>query len=104
MAFHLQEGLDLAERQVFPVPEGDKLVEGAEQLVGILHNLPLVQGLACARNDLGEEVEGIDVLQDIALSVGDEDHVKLIEGLINEANVVLLDGGMLGPRIGELRE
>lgn len=104
MAFHLQEGLDLAERQVFSVPEGNKLVKSAEQLVGILHNLSLVQGLAGARHDLGEEVKGIDVLQDIALSVGDEDHVKLIEGLINEANIVLLDGGVLGPRVGELGE
>lgn len=104
MAFHLQEGLDLAERQVFSVPERDKLVEGAEQLVGILHNLSLVQGLAGARHDLGEEVKGIDVLQDVALSVGDEDHVEFVEGLINEANIVLLDGGVLGARVGELGE
>lgn len=104
MTFHLQEGLDLAEGQVLSVSQCDELVESAEQLVGIFHDLPFVQGSARAGNDLGEEMEGVDVLQDVALSVGYEDHVELVEGLIDEANIVLLDNGVLSSRVGQFRK
>jgi hypothetical protein len=102
VTLHLEEGLDLADSQVFPVTEGDQLVEGAKQLVGILEDLPLVQALARASDHLGEEVKGIDVLQNVGLLVGDEDHVELIQGLVHEANIVLLDCGMLGAAVSEL--
>jgi hypothetical protein len=38
------------------------------------------------------------------LAVGNEDHVKLVEGLVNESNVVLLDDGVLCAAIGEFGE
>ena len=101
---HLEEGLDLADGQVLPVAQGDQLIERAEQLVGIAEDLALVQTLACAGNDLGEEVEGVDVLQDVGLAVGNEHHVELIQGLVDEADVVLLHGGVLGARVGQLGE
>lgn len=49
-------------------------------------------------------MERVDVLQDVGLAVGDENHVQLVQGLVDEANVVLLDGGMLCTRIGKPRE
>lgn len=104
MRLHLEEGLDLADRQVFPVTQSNQLIEGAEQLVCVLQNLPLVETSACAGDDLGEEVEGIDVLQDVGLLVRDEDHVELVQRLVHEADIVLLDGSVLGARIGELGE
>lgn len=42
MTLHLQEGLDLANSQVFPVAKSDQLVKGAEQLVCVPENLTLV--------------------------------------------------------------
>ena len=62
MRLHLQEGLDLAKRQVLPVAQRDQLVKGAEQLVGILDDFPLVQSLARAGDYLREEVQGVNVL------------------------------------------
>lgn len=56
MTLHLQEGLDLTDGQVLPVPQSDKLIEGAKQLVCVLHNFPFVQALASAGDDLCEEV------------------------------------------------
>jgi len=56
---------------------------------------PLVQTPASAADDLGEEVEGVDILEDVGLAVGDEDHVQLVQRLVYEADIVLLDGGML---------
>lgn len=89
--FHIKEGLDLAESEVLPVTHSDEFIEGAEQLKCIAQNLPFVQALADASNNLGEQVKRINVLQNVGLAVGDEDHVKLIQGLVYEADVVLLD-------------
>ena len=49
-------------------------------------------------------MQRVDVLQDVALAVGDEDDVEFVEGLVDEADVVLLDGGVLGGGVGELGE
>jgi hypothetical protein len=38
------------------------------------------------------------------LTVGDENNVQLIQWLVYESHVVLLNGGVLGLRIGELGE
>lgn len=102
VTLHLEEGLDLVDRQVLPVTKGDQLIEGTEQFVGILQDFPLVQALARASNDLGEEVEGVNVLEDIGLFIGDENHVELIQGLVHEANIVLFDRGVLGAAVSEL--
>lgn len=56
VTLHLQEGLDLADGQVLPVPQGDQLIEGAEELEGILENLAFLQILAGAGDDLGKEM------------------------------------------------
>lgn len=56
VTLHLEKGLDLADGQVLPVAQSDQLVESAEQLVGILDDLALVQALASAGDDLGKEV------------------------------------------------
>ena len=104
MRLHLQEGLDLADGQVLPVAKRDQLVECAKQLVGIAEDLAFVQALACAGNDLGEEVEGVDVPQDVGLAVGNKHHVQLIKGLVDEADVVLLHRRVLGARVGQLGE
>lgn len=104
MALHLQEGLDLADGQVLPVSQGDQLVESAEQLIGILDDLPFVQALARAGDNLGEEMERIDVLEDVGLAVGDEDHVELVQGLVDKTDVVLLNCGMLRTAVGQLGE
>lgn len=102
MTLHLEEGLDLAEGQVLSVPERDQFVKGAEEIVGIAENFPLIEALACVRHHLGEEVEGVNVLQDVGLLVRDEDHVELVKGLVDKSDVVLLDRGMLGSTVCQL--
>lgn len=104
MTLHIKEGLDLANGQILAVSQGDEFVKGAEELVGILDDFPLIETLACAGDDLGEQMKGVDVLEDVGLTVGDEHHVKLVEGLVDEADIVLLDGGVLGAAVGELGE
>lgn len=56
MTLHLQEGLDLADGEILPIPQGDQLIECAEELEGILENLTFLQILAGAGDDLGEEM------------------------------------------------
>jgi hypothetical protein len=75
VTLHLDERLDLAEGQVLAVSERDQLVESAQKLICISGDFPLVKALACAGDNLSEQVEGVDVLQDVGLAVGDEDHV-----------------------------
>lgn len=104
MRFHIKEGLDLAKGEVLPVAHGDEFIKGAKQLECIAQNLPLVQALADAGNNLGEKVERINVLQNVGLAVGDEDHVQLVQGLVDEAYIVLLDRRVLGSTVGELGE
>ena len=104
MGLHLEESLDLADGQVLAVAQGDQLIESAEQFVGISEDFALVQTLACAGDHLGKEMERVDVLQNVGLAVGDEDHVQLVQGLVDKADVVLLDRGMLRARVGQFRE
>lgn len=56
MTLHFQECLDLTDGQVLPVPKGDQLIEGAQELEGILQDFTLLQTLAGAGDDLGKEV------------------------------------------------
>lgn len=104
MTLHLQEGLDLTDGQILPVAEGDQLIEGAQELESILQDLPLLQTLAGAGDDLGKEMQGVDVLEDVGLAVCDEDHVELIERLVDESDVILLDSRMLGAAVCKLGE
>lgn len=100
MTFHLEEGLDLAKGQVLPVSERDQLVKGAKEIVGIAEDFPFIKALACTRDHLGKEVQGVDVLEDVGLLVRDEDHVELVKGLVDKSDVVLFDRGMLGSAVG----
>jgi hypothetical protein len=38
------------------------------------------------------------------LTVGDQDDVELVQWLVDESNIILLDGGVLSPRIRKLGE
>jgi hypothetical protein len=46
----------------------------------------------------------VDVLEDVGLAVGDENHVELVERLINEAHIILLNSRMLSSSICQLWE
>lgn len=94
----------MADVEVLAVAEGNELVESAEQLVGIAQDFSLVEGLAGASDDLGKEVEGVDILEDVGLLVGDEHHVELVQWLVDKADIVLLDRSMLRSALGKLRE
>jgi hypothetical protein len=104
MTLHLKEGLYLRQRQILPVAQGHNLIECAEELKGIAKYFPLIQTLANACNDLGEEMQAVNVLEDVGLSVCDEHDVEFVQRLIDEADVVLLDGGVLGAGIRKFRE
>ena len=49
-------------------------------------------------------MQGVYVLQNVRLLVGNEHHVQLVERLVDEANVVLLDCRVLRPRVRRLGE
>lgn len=107
MTLHFHEGLDLAYGEVLAISKGNELIEGAEKFVCISRDFPLVQRLACASDDLGKQVQRVDVLQDVGLPVRDEDHVELVQGLIYESNIILFHGRMLSTgvcKLGKRRE
>lgn len=104
MTLHVQEGLDLAQCKVLAVSQSDQLVKGTEQLECVAQDLPLVQAPAYARDNLSEKVKGVDVLEDVRLAVGDQDHVQLVQWLVDEADVVLLDSRMLRAGVRKFRE
>ncbi len=51
-----------------------------------------------------EEVERLDVLEDVAVLVGDEDHVQVLQGLVDVADVLRLDRRVLAARADQLGE
>lgn len=104
MALHVHERPDLADSQVLAITQRHQLIKCAEQLVCISENFPLIQTLAGARHDLSEQVQGVDVLQDVGLPIGDEHHIELVEGLVDESDIVLLDSRVLRAAVGELGE
>lgn len=99
MTLHLQKRLNLTDGEILPIPKRDQLIEGAEEIEGMFEDLALVQALANAANYLGEEVERVNVLEDVRLFVRNEHHVKLIKGLVDESDIVLLDCRVLCPRV-----
>lgn len=104
VTFHFQKGLYLAYGEVFPVPKRNQLIKGTEKFVGISDNLSLIKSSACAGNDLSEQVQGVDVLENVGLLVGDEHHVELVKRLVDKSNIVLLNGSVLGAAVGQLWE
>lgn len=104
MTLHVKECLDLANGQILAVTKGDELIKSTEQLVGVLNNLALVQALTGASDHLCKQVQRVDVLQNIRLAVGDENHVKFVEGLINKSDIVLFDDRVLCTAVGEFGE
>lgn len=95
MTLHLKKCLDLAQRKVFAIAQCNQLVKCAEQFISIAKYFSLIQAFAYASDNLRKEMERVDVLQDIRLSIGDEYHVKLVKGLVDIANIVLLNSCML---------
>lgn len=104
MTLHLEESLDLADGEVLPVSERHQLVKGTDQFEGIAEDLPFVEALAGAGDDLGEQVQRVNVLEDVGLLVGDEHHVQLVQRLVDKSDIVLLDGRVLGAGVGRLGE
>lgn len=104
VTLHLQEGLNLRQRQVLPVSQGHQLIERAQQLKGIAQDFPLIEALANAGSHLGKKVQAIDVLENVGLAVGNKDNVELIQWLVHEAHVVLLDCCVLGSGVGQFGE
>jgi hypothetical protein len=104
VTLHLQESLDLRQRQVLPVSQSYQLVECAQQLEGIASNLPLIQTFADASGDLSKQVQAVDILENIGLAIGDQDNIQFVQWLVHEADVVLLDSGVLGSGIRKLGE
>lgn len=102
MTLHFQECLNLRKGQVLSITQCHQFIECAQQLEGIAEDFPLIQALANAGGHLGEQMKTVDILKDIRLTVGDQDNVQLIQWLIDEADVVLFNGGVLGPRICKL--
>jgi hypothetical protein len=101
VTLHLEKSPNLVDGQVLAVPERHNLVKGAQQVVGVVEDAALVDALARARHDLRKEVQQVNVLEDVGLPVGDEHHVKLVEGLVDEADVVLLHRCVLRAAVGE---
>ena len=104
MTLHFQECLDLADCEVLPVPKGNQLIESTKKFICIPQYFSFVQGLACACNDLCEEMEGIDVLEDVGLAIRNENHVEFVKRLVHKTDIVLLNGCMLGTRVCQLWE
>ena len=78
MTLHVKEGLDLTQGEILPIAQGHKFIESAQEFECIPKNFPLVQTLADAADDLREEMKGVNVLQDVRLPVGDQNHVELV--------------------------
>lgn len=91
--FHLQECSDLGKGQVLSVTQSNDFIKCTEQVKGILQNLPLVQGLANAGDELSEQMKRVDILKDVGLFIRNQDHIQLVEWLVNIADVVGFDTG-----------
>lgn len=52
----------------------------------------------------GEESERLQVLQDVAVLGGDEDHVEFLQRLVHIANTVCFHKGVLLARVHQFRE
>lgn len=102
--FHLQECFDLRERQILSVSQCHQLIICAEQLERIAEDLSFVETLADACGHLRKEMQTVDVLQNVRLTIGNENHVELIQWLVHKSHIVLFDRSMLGLRVRKLGE
>jgi hypothetical protein len=79
MALHLTVLLDLEHGGVLLVPQGNDFIKGKNEVEGTQgHGLLLQQALAELRHQLGHEAQRLQVLQDVALLVGHQQHVQTL--------------------------
>ena len=77
MTLHLEHIAHLHVIDLLPIAQAHDLVECAQQLKRVFQNLALLRGPANVGDDAGEEVEGLDVLEDVRRLVGDEEDVEV---------------------------
>ena len=105
MTLHLEDILDLRQRQILLVPKTDNFIKRTQQFKRIPQNLPFIQRSPTnAADDLREEMQRINVLEDVGALGGDEDHVHFLEGLVDVAHTLCLDRRVLCALGGELGE
>ena len=104
MRLHLENAANLGDVDVLAIPEADDLIKGTEELKAVAEHGGLIERSAEVGDGAGEEVEGVNVLENVGVLVGDEDHVEVLERLVDEADGIGLDRGVLGASTDQLGE
>src|SRR5262245_19703131 len=95
VTLHLQHTPDLHQINLFLVTHTHDLIERSQELERIPQNLSLFCALAHVSDDASKEVESFDVLEDVGGFVGNEDDVEIFKRLIDIANFICFDRGVL---------
>ena len=114
MRFHVGEGADLGQVDVFPVAQCHDLIEGKQKLEAMLVYFFFFNGFAILGNlnlflkfsykptkifkiinfstdNSGKESQSFQVFQYVACFGCDEQHVELVDGLVDVAHTLGLD-------------
>lgn len=88
--------LDISERDILSVTEGDDLIEGEDKLKRILAHVGLVDlARAVLVEHLGEEAKSLQVLHDVRLFVCQYEQVQRLDRLVDVPHLSCLDCVML---------
>jgi hypothetical protein len=103
---HGKSSLNLAQSDGFTITKGDDIIEGEEDFEGVLLDVRFVQTMNTYINDnFMNETDGLEVLDDVGVLVGDKDEVHGFEGEIDVAYEFVFDKCVLlcgADRFGEV--
>ena len=91
----------MSEIDILPPTESDDLIPGGEDLKGDLGYVLFCDGTTPSSrspfcDDSSDEIEGLEVEEDIGLSVGDEEYVEVFQGSVEESHAGSFEDGVLG--------
>src|SRR5690606_1109484 len=79
-------------------------IESEDELIGVVHDFVFVGASTIFWNEFRHQMQSVEILHDVALLVGDDEHVERFDGLVEVANGVGLNEGVLLLEAHELRE
>lgn len=87
MTFHFHDVADAVQVHLFAVAHTDYLVEAAQDFKAPGEHLGLCQAPSAEiASHSREKMERVDILEDIALPIGENDEPEIIEGLVDIAD------------------
>ncbi len=100
LRIHLNKSPNLSKIDALAVAQRDNLVKRENQLKRVVQDVRLLDRATVLGYDAGKEAQGLEVLENVGRLGRDEEHVELLQRLVDVADGLGLDERVLLGRLG----